>query len=161
MENSQILYPLNDILTVKSAARLCCVSRIMVKYIKPKNYSFYKIFKQLNFSNNFIILLLFNSDQQFIELSAQEEYFYPIESHKYEIEIKSLLYKKYDTCVSAFLEDIVDLEDDFFDVFHHAVIHCATYTDNKLICGTLSEMCCDIFEINRFHTNHLAYLDTF
>ena len=59
MENIQVLLPLNNILTVKSAAILRTVSKICKNYVKVKDYSFYKIFKQLNLSVDSVIKLVF------------------------------------------------------------------------------------------------------
>lgn len=155
MENLEVLSPLNNVLTVKSAAILRCVSKITNYYIKPKEYSFYKIFKKL-YSFNFrvdIVDMLFESDQIYLDNFDSEEYFYPIENHYRGKQIKEYVYKYYYQCISDFLHNFnnfSEAKNAGLDLLITIADHCGDYDDNsRLLCGILIELCLE--EYNNYY----------
>jgi hypothetical protein len=113
MENCNILMSINDSLSLKSQVRLKCVSKTCYKHIIIKNYSFYRIFKKLKISVNRIIRMLYELDNNFIIKDALESFYYPIENHKYGLEIKRyVLNSYYYICIDNFKEIIEDLNEE-------------------------------------------------
>ena len=143
MENTQILLPLNKILSVKSAAILRTVSKICKNYIKVKNYSFYKIFKQLDLSIDSVIKMVFETDQDFINEDEYEDYFLSIKNHKFGDKLKELvLNSKYFYCLEEFSDFLIDYGDHLGGtVEQYACEHCLLYTNYKPLQGLLIELC--------------------
>ena len=108
MQNSQVLLPLNDVFTVKSAARMRCVCKTFKFYIKVKNYSFYRIFKQLDFKKETIIKMIFETDQQFIKQDDIEDFYYHIGNHKYGYFIREYVLNNYLNYILEFVDSIYD-----------------------------------------------------
>ena len=143
MENTQILLPLNKILSVKSAAILRTVSKICKNYIKVKNYSFYKIFKQLDLSIDSVIKMVFETDQDFITEDEYEDYFLSIKNHKFGDKLKELvLNSKYFYCLEEFSDFLIDYGENLGGtVEQYACEHCLLYTNYKPLQGLLIELC--------------------
>lgn len=143
MENTQILLPLNKILSVKSAAILRTVSKICKNYIKVKNYSFYKIFKQLDLSIDSVIKMVFETDQDFINEDEYEDYFLSIKNHKFGDKLKELvLNSKYFYCLEEFSDFLIDYGENLGGtVEQYACEHCLLYTNYKPLQGLLIELC--------------------
>ena len=145
MENTQILSPLNNVLTVKSAAILRTVSKTCKNYIKVKNYSFYKIFKQLNLSTDSVVKMLFEADTEFTTDDFFETFYLPIEYHKFGEKIKEIvLNSEYYWCIMEFAEELIAYnEDDEPDIsrLQLACDHCVLYTSYVPLQGLLIELC--------------------
>jgi hypothetical protein len=143
MENCSILICLNDSLSLKSQVRLKCVSKTCYEYIIIKNYSFYRIFKKLKINVNSIIKMLYELDNNFIIKDALESFYYPIENHKYGLEIKNyVLNTYYYLCIHNFKEILEDLnkeeEENFDNILYY---HCIDYTDYVPLQSLLQELC--------------------
>ena len=154
MQNSQILLPLNDILTVKSAARSRCVCKTFKLYIKVKNYSFYRIFKQLEINKETIITMMFETDQEFIEQDNVEDFYYDIKNHKYGSFIKEYVINSYFNYVVDFVDSIHD--QGLHNFVHGEIMQCACdyivlIFNYKPLQGVLIELCID--EISKFNIN--------
>ena len=143
MENIEVLMPLNTVLTVKSASILRAVSKTCKYFIKVKNYSFYKIFKQLDLSVDSVIKMIFEADSHFLDHDHDELYYFPIKFHDFGDKLKEIvLDSKYYFCFQ-----------DFADILKNAGIgrtlnqiacdHCMIYTDYYPLQGLLIEMCVD------------------
>ena len=131
-------------LSVKSTARLRCVSKTTEKYITPKKYSFYSIFKRLDLSPNSIIKMLFETDKEFINEVYYRYPFYPIKNHKYGYGIQQYItYTSDYMCIWDFYELISDFnhENYGFELLELAYDHCSHYTSYKPLRGLLTEMC--------------------
>lgn len=150
MQNSQILLPLNDVLTVKSAARMLCVCKTFKLYIEVKNYSFYRIFKQLDFKKETIIKMMFKTDQEFIEQDDLEDYYYNIENHKYGNSIREYVINNYLNIILDFVDSIHDQGLHNFgniELMQCACDYIVDIFDYKPLQGILVELCID--EINK------------
>ena len=145
MDDLQILIALNNYLSVKSAARLRCVSKTTEKYITPKKYSFYSIFKKIDLSSDNIIKMLFESDKVFIEYQKNEELYLPIKYHRFSNTILKyvLSVNYYYYCLLLFSEYLIESNDNNLDIEEMAKIHCEEYTDYKPLLGILIECCVD------------------
>jgi hypothetical protein len=144
MDTLDVIFPLNGYLSVKSSSRLKCVSKFFKMYIIVKEYSFYRIFKQLNITTELIIETLFESDKNFVNREAEEIYYYPIKKHKHGLNIKEYVKKSsYRWCIFDFAETLVTNDDP--DYFIHDMIshHCQVYTEYSPLQGLLYELCCE------------------
>ena len=140
MENSQILQPLNDVLTVKQSIILRTVSKTCKLYIKKR--SIYKLFKQLNLSVDNVIKMIFEADQVFIEQESEEDYYLPIELHTFSEQLKKITYSKYFVCLEEFSDFLIDYGDHLGGtVEQYAYEHCVHFTDYKPLQGLLIELC--------------------
>ena len=146
MDNIQVLLPLNNILTVKSAAILRTVSKICKNYVKVKNYSFYKIFKQLDLSVDSVIKMVFKADEDFITDDEDEDYFILIKNHKFGDKLKEIVINsKYYWCLQEFAEELIQFGqwnmDRYTTLIQVACDHCMRYTDYQPLQGLLIELC--------------------
>jgi hypothetical protein len=147
LENQQILVPLNTALTVKSGARLRAVSRSCRDYIQVKEYSFYKIFKQLDFSFDTVLRMWFNTDRLYLQEDEYEPYYFPIEMHTHGTYIKKrVLESYYFWCLAEFAEELIAYNDnqeheDPLDILQLACDHCSNYTEYKPLVGLLIQLC--------------------
>ena len=145
---------MNNYLSIKSAARLRSISHIFKDFIIVKKYSFYRIFKQLTFSPDEIIKMLFKSDKLFLENESDELYFLSITNHKYGFKLKEyVLNTVYYWCIMDFAEVLaedhiqtnnISVNDAIYEL---ACIHTEMYTDYKPLQGLLIELCCNEYLI--------------
>ena len=144
MENIGVLMPLNEILTVKSAAILRTVSKTCKYFVKVKEYSFYKIFKQLDLSIDNVIKMVFEADLHFLDHDKDETFYLSIENHEYGDKLKELvLDSKYYFCLTEFADHITEYnidtnDDDFLQI---ACDFCVLHTPYHPLQGLLIEMC--------------------
>jgi len=141
MENSQILQPLNNILTIKQSIILRSVSKTCKLYIKKR--SIYKFFKQLNLSVDNVIKMIFEADQVFIEQESEEDYYLPIELHTFSEQLKKIIFdSKYFYCLEEFSDFLIDYGENLGGtVEQYACEHCLLYTNYKPLQGLLIELC--------------------
>ena len=151
MENSQLLVPLNEALTVKSAARMRAVSRTLRDNIIVKKYSFYKKFQKLEISSRKIIELLFNFDPEFVELDDPADFYTPIEHHVLGNRIAQFIhFTEYYWIVVDFSYIATDQDpDDDRSLVQAACDHVMTYTDYQPLQGLLIEMCVNEYSDNK------------
>lgn len=151
MQNPQLLSPLNEILTVKSAARMQCVCKTFKIYIKVKNYSFYRIFKQLDFNPETIIKMFFELDKDFIIQDDFEPFYYPIAHHMYGNYIKNyildgnFMYIIYDFVDSIHDQGLNNFTND--EILQCACDYILDFFDYKPLQGLMVELC--MMEINK------------
>ena len=145
MENPQIISPLNEVLTVTSAARLRAVSRMFRSLVIVKKYSFRSRFLKLEITSENITKMLFEYDQDFVENDDPIQYFSPIKNH-----ILGERMKRYIECSENYWV-IPDFEYTFdqFDPESGILLiqlicdHVLEYTDYHPLQGLLIEMCLD------------------
>jgi hypothetical protein len=142
METPDVLMALNNKLSVKSGAILRSVSKTTKFYISVKNYSFYRIFKQLNFDN--IIEMLFEYDQDFVDQDYIEDFYYPIENHKLGPRIKEYILNKYEDIIINFSELLMNWHDIYLSLQQMACDYCVIYTQYKPLQGLLIELCVEL-----------------
>jgi hypothetical protein len=150
MQNSQLLFPLNDVLTVKSAARMQCVCKTFKLYIKVKNYSFYRIFKQLEINKETIVKMIFETDQEFIEQDDIEDFYYHIGNHKYGYFIREYVVNNYLNYILEAVDSIHDQGLHNFDngeLMQYTCDYIVLLFKYKPLQGVLIELCID--EINK------------
>ena len=136
MENPIILLPLNERLSVKSAAILCCVSKTTRVYIKPKNYSFYRIFKQLDLKQINVIKMLFESDPNYSHISL----------HKNITGISRYIMRtRYTQCVSDLEILLKEGLHTAFIFIHFIDMHCQLYTSYRPLQELLKQQCYNKF----------------
>jgi hypothetical protein len=146
METPDILMALNNKLSVKSGAILRSVSKTIKLYIVVKNYSFYRIFKQLSCYMDNIIEMLFEYDQDFINEEYDEDFYFPIENHILGLKIKEyVLNSNYYWVIMDFADTLININpNDVFPLYQLACDHCVLYTQYKPLQGLLIELCVDI-----------------
>jgi hypothetical protein len=136
MENPIVLLPLNERLSVKSAAILCCVSKTTRMYIKPKNYSFYRIFKQLDLKQITVIKMLFESDRNYSHIGFHKN----IKGI-----IRYITRTRYGQCVSDLELLINEGVHTGFVYIHFIDMHCRLYTSYVPLQELLKQQCYNKF----------------
>ena len=145
MDDLQVLLPLNNYLSVKSAARLRCVSTITRDVIKLKNYSFYNIFKQLDLSPEYVIKMLFESDKQFVFYHEHAVFYMPISRHKYGKGIKEYIKVRFYNCINSFNERLKRYPPTRHKNLHmDARDHAFDYTSYRPLRFLLTELCLNL-----------------
>ena len=151
MNTSGVLTPLNEYLTIKSAAILRSVSKSTQYCIKVKEYRYYRIFKKLKTDQLSIIKMLLNSDPTWLEYLAGYYIHENINFHKYGNRIKEYVENtEYYMCVMEFKETIRQHFDENEDITVEQLNialdnHCNDYTDYEPLFELLVVMCYEEF----------------
>ena len=150
MEN--ILVPLNNFLTIRSAARLRAVSKLTRYYIKVKDYNYYPLFKRMKFTKTDLLKLVIRTDRNWLKLESNAKYFYDINFHKHGKNIKEYV-SKLNNCQFCieFLKNKLNnklnnnhfIEKDAFIYFH-----CIDFVRNFTMCGIFSQLCIEKYNLN-------------
>ena len=143
METPDILMALNNKLSLKSRAIMRSVSKTIKFYIVVKNYSFYKLFKQLNCHVDNVIEMLFEYDQEFVEQDYLEDFYYPIKNHILGLKLKEyILNTQYYYIIRDFVEILNNINfNDHMPLHQLACDYCVMYTQYKPLQGILIELC--------------------
>jgi hypothetical protein len=147
MEQLGVLIPLNDYLTVKSAAILRVVSKTCKNYIEVKKFSFYSLFKKLEIDELNVIKMLLKSDKVWMDHNSVNFGTDSINIHKHGNEIKRYIERtEFYDCITDFekkLDEELIISDpsDFYFPGHTIDEHCADYTDYYPLYEILITIC--------------------
>ena len=147
MEQLGVLIPLNDYLTVKSASIMRSVSKTFKNYIEVKNYSFYRIFKQLKIDELSIIKMLLNTDQNWLSRDCYDGF---LVFHKYGKKIERYIENtQFYMCVVEFQEKLDGLWEDYpvddDNIEDEAYHHSDQYTNYEPLQKILFKLCLDLY----------------
>jgi hypothetical protein len=152
MNSPDVLMPLNNYLTIKSAARMRATCKCVKWYIKVKDYSYYPIFKKLKIDHLSVIKALLSTDPGWLDENSSDDSGQIINYHKHGFEIKKYIENtQFYMCIMEFKEKLDDelIVDDGLDFYIPGQTieeHCNDYTDYYPLYEILITMCYDLLK---------------